>query len=101
MYKRLPDVAAADVTITVDGAPIRARQGDTIAAAMFLAGRAVCGATAVSGKKRAPYCAMGVCFECLVTVDGEGARQACLIPVRDGMRIETRGAMDTITEPAP
>ena len=92
MYKRLPDVAAATVTITVDGAQIAAHEGDSVAAAMLLAGRAVCGATAVSGKKRAPYCAMGVCFECLVTVDGEGARQACLVPVREGMHIETQAA---------
>jgi len=33
---------------------------------------------------------MGVCFECLVTIDGVGNRQACLIPVRDGMQIETQ-----------
>jgi sarcosine oxidase subunit alpha len=36
---------------------------------------------------------MGVCFECLVTVDGMGSRQACLVPVRAGMVVETqRGA---------
>jgi NADH dehydrogenase/NADH:ubiquinone oxidoreductase subunit G len=33
---------------------------------------------------------MGVCFECLVTIDDVGNRQACLIPVRDGMRVETQ-----------
>jgi hypothetical protein len=30
---------------------------------------------------------MGVCFDCLVTIDGVGNRQACLIPVRAGMRV--------------
>jgi predicted molibdopterin-dependent oxidoreductase YjgC len=33
---------------------------------------------------------MGVCFECLVTVDGVGNRQGCLVPVAAGMRIETQ-----------
>jgi predicted molibdopterin-dependent oxidoreductase YjgC len=33
---------------------------------------------------------MGVCFECLVTVDGVGNRQGCMVLVRDGMRIETQ-----------
>ena len=33
---------------------------------------------------------MGVCFDCLVTIDDVGSRQACLIPVRDGMRVETQ-----------
>ena len=96
MFKRLPDVAGATAAITIDGAPFRARAGDSVAAALLLAGLAACGTTAVSGKKRAPYCAMGVCFECLVTIDGDGARQACLVTVRDGMRIETQG---TATEP--
>ena len=31
---------------------------------------------------------MGICFECLVTIDGESDRQACLEPVRDGMRVD-------------
>jgi predicted molibdopterin-dependent oxidoreductase YjgC len=100
MFKRLPDIAGTTVAITIDGTPFSARAGDSVAAALLLAGRAACGATAVTGQKRAPYCLMGVCFECLVTIDGEGARQACLVPVRDGMRIETHSATTTITEPA-
>ena len=41
-------------------------------------------ATAVSGAPRLPYCMMGVCFDCLVTIDGVGNRQGCLVPVRRG-----------------
>ena len=33
---------------------------------------------------------MGVCFDCLVAIDGAGTRLACLVPVRDGMAIETQ-----------
>ena len=44
----------------------------------------------MSGKPRAPYCLMGVCFDCLVTIDGVGSRQACLVPVREGMAVETQ-----------
>ena len=47
-------------------------------------------ATAVSGAPRPPYCMMGVCFECLVTIDGVGNRQGCLMPVAEGMQIETQ-----------
>jgi predicted molibdopterin-dependent oxidoreductase YjgC len=100
MFKRLPDVAGATVAITIDGTPFSARPGDSVAAALLLAGRAACGVTAVTGRKRAPYCLMGVCFECLVTIDGEAARQACLVSVRDGMHIETQSASTPITEPA-
>jgi D-hydroxyproline dehydrogenase subunit gamma len=43
--------------------------------------------TPVSGSPRAPYCMMGVCFECLMEIDGIANRQACMVRVRPGMRI--------------
>jgi sarcosine oxidase subunit alpha len=89
MFKRLGDTGAT-LTLTVDGKPIRARIGDTVASAMLAAGFGQCRVTAVSGAPRAPYCLMGVCFECLVAVDGVGNRQGCLVPVRDGMKVETQ-----------
>ena len=46
--------------------------------------------TGVSGASRGPYCMMGVCFDCLMVIDGVGSRQACLVQVREGMRIETQ-----------
>ena len=89
MFKRLAE-AGAPVAITVDGKAISARTGDTVAAALLLAGIDHCRTTPVSGAPRAPYCLMGVGFECLVTIDGVGSRQGCLVPVREGMEIETQ-----------
>ena len=90
MFRRLPDALGQHVTITIDGKPVETRAGDSVAAAMLAAGFDCCRTTAVSGAKRAPYCMMGVCFDCLVTVDGIGNRQGCLVEVRQGMRIETQ-----------
>jgi len=42
----------------------------------------------VSHRPRAPLCMMGVCFECLVEIDGQKNRQGCLVRVRKGMRIK-------------
>jgi predicted molibdopterin-dependent oxidoreductase YjgC len=95
MFRRLDDALspAPMVALTVDGVRIEARAGDLLAAALLATGRDICRATPVSGAPRGPYCMMGVCFECLVTVDGMGSRQACLVPVRAGMVVETqRGA---------
>ena len=89
MFKRLAEAGPA-VAITVDGKPVTARGGDTVAAALLAAGIDHCRTTPVSGAPRAPYCLMGVCFDCLVTIDGVGSRQACLIPARDGMTVETQ-----------
>lgn len=88
MFQRLPDVTGETVTIMVDGTPVRARAGDTVAAALFAAGYDHCRTTPVSGAPRAPYCMMGVCFDCLVTIDGVGNRQGCLVRVREGMNVE-------------
>jgi predicted molibdopterin-dependent oxidoreductase YjgC len=89
MFKRLAETGAP-VAITVDGKVVSARTGDTVAAALLLAGIDHCRTTPVTGAPRAPYCLMGVCFDCLVTVDGVGSRQGCLVPVREGMRVETQ-----------
>jgi D-hydroxyproline dehydrogenase subunit gamma len=43
----------------------------------------------VSGQWRAPFCGMGVCFECRVTIDGNTQQRACMILVRDGMQVST------------
>ena len=88
MFARLPDDGATAVSLTVEGRRIEARPGDTVAAALLAAGFDHCRTTPVSGAPRAPYCMMGVCFECLVAIDGVGNRQACLVSVREGMRVE-------------
>jgi predicted molibdopterin-dependent oxidoreductase YjgC len=90
MFTRTVDVSAPDLTVTVDGNTIEARNGDTVAAAMLAAGILQFRTTPVSGAPRGPLCMMGVCFECLVTIEGIGSRQACLTLVRPGMNIETQ-----------
>ncbi|HLG48911.1 MAG TPA: (2Fe-2S)-binding protein [Reyranella sp.] len=89
MFKRLAD-AGETVSLKVDGKDIRARLGDTVAGAMLAAGVDRFRTTPVTESPRAPYCLMGVCFDCLVTIDGVGSRQACLVPVREGMSVETQ-----------
>src|SRR5580693_763088 len=90
MFRRLPDADGATVEVTIDGRSARVRAGDTVAAALISAGVLASRAGDVSGAPRAPYCMMGACFECLVTVDGVGNRQGCLVPVKPGMRIDTQ-----------
>ncbi len=89
MFKRLTD-AGQKIDLTVDGRLVGCHTGDTVAAALLAAGVDRCRTTPVSGAPRAPYCLMGVCFDCLVTIDGVGSRQACLVPVREGMAVETQ-----------
>lgn len=93
MFTRLdsgPAQAERSVTVYVEGRPIRMREGDSAAAAALLAGLVPTRRSAVSEAPRAPYCMMGVCFECLMVIDGVPSRQGCMELVREGMRIESQ-----------
>ena len=81
------DIHGADVIIHFEGREITVPVGTTVAAALLQAGEAEFRSTPVSGAARGPYCMMGVCFECLVEIDGAPNQQACMTPVRDGMRV--------------
>ena len=83
------------VRITVDGEAVEARAGESVAAAVLTHTGGATRTTPVSGAPRAPYCLMGVCFECLMVIDGVPNRQACMIRVRDGMAVTRQdGARD-------
>jgi D-hydroxyproline dehydrogenase subunit gamma len=90
MFRRAPDRIGQQITFTFDGTPVLASEGDSVAAALVAAGIRACRTTPVSGAPRGPYCMMGVCFECLVRIDGVGNRQGCLVPAREGMKVETQ-----------
>ena len=82
------------ILLTVDGVPLAAYRGQTIAAALYASGRRVFRSNRINGKPRGLYCGMGVCFDCIVKVNGESSR-ACMTPVVDGMQVTlpTRFAM--------
>lgn len=98
MFKRLREVDDAErVEVFLDGQPLVARRGDTVAAALVASGKLACRITALSAAARGPYCMMGACFDCLVTIDGQRNQQGCMMRVRDGMRIETRPPANAVT----
>jgi predicted molibdopterin-dependent oxidoreductase YjgC len=74
-------------TVWVDGCAVQARAGEPLAAALLRAAVVPMRHSVVSGSPRAPLCMMGVCFECLVELDGVPNVQACMTPVVDGMRV--------------
>lgn len=80
--------AAKAVTIIFEDRELVVSEGMSVAAALLTQGARDFRSSIVGDVSRAPYCMMGVCFECLVEIDGVPARQSCMIPVRDGMRIK-------------
>lgn len=80
--------ATTSVHLHVNGKLIQAHLGDSVAAALLQAGVTAFRRTP-AGDVRAPLCAMGICFECRVTIDGISHQRACLRVVREGMEVET------------
>lgn len=76
------------ITITVDGEPLQAYAGETIAGALLATGRKAWRRT-LHGLPRGLFCGIGLCFDCLVTVNGTPNVRACLTPVAPGMVVDT------------
>lgn len=77
------------VRVIVDGVPLEARAGESVATALLAAGHRSFARNAASGAPNGTYCLIGQCFGCLCTIDGRPQSQACLTPVAEGMVVET------------
>jgi predicted molibdopterin-dependent oxidoreductase YjgC len=87
MFRKLHEIGAEGVLIEIDGVRVLAERGETVAAVLLRQPDPWSRTTPGSGGRRAPYCMMGVCFECLAEVDGVASVQTCPTPVRQGMQV--------------
>lgn len=83
------------VSFTLDGKPVSAQPGTTLAAAI-LAHSGNASRQTANGAGRTAYCMMGVCFECLVDVDGMPNTQACMTTVREDMVVKRQIGLRTL-----
>jgi hypothetical protein len=77
------------IAISVDGRPVTCREGETIAAALIGAGEIAWRSTRRTAARRGLFCGIGVCFDCLVIVNGDGPLRACLVVAQPGDDIST------------
>jgi len=75
------------ITIFLNDRPVTAYLGESVAAALIAEGQVAFRRTARRGDLRGLFCGMGVCYDCLVVIDGQPGRRACVTDVRDGMRV--------------
>lgn len=80
--------------ITFDGRSVRALPGQTIGAVLMAAGIRAWRTTRETGRPRGLFCGIGVCFDCLVTVNGEPSRRACLTQAGPGDVVTTQVGAD-------
>lgn len=90
MFRRIDEPGSESATFLFEGERIAFHAGESVAEALLASGIRTFRQTPGSGQPRAPYCMMGVCFECLVEIDGVGNRQACLVRATDGMVVRSQ-----------
>jgi predicted molibdopterin-dependent oxidoreductase YjgC len=89
------------ITLKVDGEPVMAFEGETIAAALIASGRQVFHYTSKRKEPRGVFCALGRCTDCVMVVDGQPNVRTCVTLARDGMAIRTqvgRGQRETVRD---
>lgn len=78
------------VRIVVDDRSVLACEGESVAAALFAAGHRELRFTPRENGPRGYFCGMGLCYDCIMTIDGRPNIRACMTPVREGLRVESQ-----------
>lgn len=86
-------------SFTFDGVPVPIKLGASVAAALTDAGHRALRHTA-TGEPRGIFCGMGVCQDCLVTIDGVPNKRACMSQARDGAKVESQVAFPSLKDAA-
>ncbi len=102
MFRKLENFSPVDQEIEFFflGEALRGHSGMSLAAALLASGRSSWRKHPLSGEARGPVCLMGVCFECLVEVEGTGSVLACLTPLRPGMSVRPHSPPTLAAPPA-
>jgi NADH dehydrogenase/NADH:ubiquinone oxidoreductase subunit G len=84
---RLRDDARPRITLTLEGQPIEAQQGDTLLTALLAAGAGHVRDSEFGDGPRAGFCLMGACQDCWVQVEGRGRVRSCATLAEAGMQV--------------
>ena len=98
MFRKLPEFPAEALTLYIDGEPVEAGSGESVAAVLLRQEEPWSRLTPDTRSRRAPYCMMGVCFECVAEMESGRSVQTCLTPARDGLRIVRRLGKRSLSE---
>jgi predicted molibdopterin-dependent oxidoreductase YjgC len=80
------------VRIWVNRRPVTAYRGETVFAALIASGDLILRRSQRLKDGRGGFCGMGVCYECLVCINGLSGQRACMVEVEEGMEIEINDA---------
>ena len=82
-----PHLRGTPVRLSVEGKPVRAFSGETVAAALHASEQQVLSRSLKYHRPRSFFCLDGHCGGCLMRIDGLPNQRACMTPCREGMQI--------------
>ena len=77
------------ITFTFNGQDVSCESGQSIAAALIANGNRELRSTRFGDKPRSIFCGIGVCFDCVVVIDGVANQRSCVIAAKQGMKVES------------
>lgn len=80
---------SAEIHFYFNGAKFVGREGQSVAAALINSGQRDLRRTRFGNEPRSIFCGIGICFDCVVTVDGVANQRACLVEIVDEMKVES------------
>lgn len=81
---------AKTIEFTFNGEKLSAVPGQTVGAAILDSGKRSLRTTRFENKPRGIFCGIGICFDCLVSIDGVANQRACLVSVQPNMNVQTQ-----------
>ncbi len=99
MFRYFKENKQEMIPITLDGQSVSLPCGMTVAAALLSVGEMISRISPSSHKPCSPHCLMGVCYECLMEINGI-KRQACLTKIEEGMVINRHLDSDDTHNPS-
>lgn len=84
--------AFTSITITLNGESVSGVLGQTLAGVMLGANVLAWRTTRRQGRPRGAFCGIGVCFDCLVEVNGQRDVRACQRRAASGDVVVSQGA---------
>ena len=95
MFRSINNNQSELITIYFEGKALRVQKDLNVATALLEAGTSNFRETTIKNENRGPYCMMGVCFDCLINIDGMDNQQSCMVKVSDGMKINRQITRNT------
>ena len=84
------------IQVLLNGRTIDAIEGQSVGALLLEQDERITRTTRFNGKPRGMFCGIGICFDCLITINGVTNQRACLTSVEDGMSIQTQHGSGTL-----